>query len=122
MLKKGQAMAKAKLTKRLPTQGAVVRAWREYCGLTSTELAEKAGVRLPYLSELENDRTVRAQEDFLEKLADALEVPLQDILGRRMPPKKARLVWRWGNGQQEECSQRPQGQGHSVQVLVLMQS
>jgi transcriptional regulator with XRE-family HTH domain len=75
-------------TKRLPTIGTVIRAWRIYHGFSSTELAEKAGVRLGYLSEIEHDRTLRPYEDYLEKLADALHVPLGDILGRRMPPKK----------------------------------
>jgi transcriptional regulator with XRE-family HTH domain len=75
-------------TKRLPTIGTVIRAWRIFRGFSSTELAEKAGVRLGYLSEIEHDRSIRPYEDYLEKLADALDVPLEDILGRRMPPKK----------------------------------
>jgi transcriptional regulator with XRE-family HTH domain len=74
-------------TKRLPTIGTVIRAWRIFRGFSSTELAEKAGVRLGYLSEIEHDRSIRPYEDYLEKLADALDVPLKDILGRRMPPK-----------------------------------
>jgi transcriptional regulator with XRE-family HTH domain len=75
-------------TKRLPTIGTVIRAWRIFRGFSSTELAEKAGVRIGYLSEIEHDRTLRPYEDYLEKLADALRVPLGDILGRRMPPKR----------------------------------
>jgi transcriptional regulator with XRE-family HTH domain len=75
-------------TKRLPTTGVVIRAWRIFRGFSSTELAEKAGVRLGYLSEIEHDRKIRPDEDYLEKLANALHVPLKDILGRRMPPKK----------------------------------
>jgi transcriptional regulator with XRE-family HTH domain len=55
--------------------------------MTSTELSEKAGVRISYLSEIEHDRTIHPKEEYLEKLTDALEVPLQDILGRHMPPK-----------------------------------
>jgi len=72
-------------TTRLPTIGAVILAWRKYREMTSTELSEKAGVRIAYLSEVEHDRTIHPQEEFLEKLADALNVPLEDILGRRMP-------------------------------------
>jgi transcriptional regulator with XRE-family HTH domain len=55
--------------------------------MSSTELTKKAGVRIAYLSEIEHDRTKRPEEDFLEKLADALGVPLETILGRQMPPK-----------------------------------
>jgi transcriptional regulator with XRE-family HTH domain len=76
-----------KTTARLPTMGAVIRAWRLFRGMSSTELAEKAGVRIAYLSEIEHDRTIHPKEEYLEKLADALKVPLQDILGRRLPPK-----------------------------------
>src|SRR5438874_12393750 len=86
MFEKGQVMATTATT-RLPTIGAVIRAWREFQGMSSTELSKKAGVRIAYLSEIEHDRTKRPEEDYLEKLADALEVPLEDILGRRMPPK-----------------------------------
>jgi transcriptional regulator with XRE-family HTH domain len=60
--------------------------------MTSTELSEKAGVRIAYLSEVEHDRTIHPQEEFLEKLADALNVPLEDILGRRMPLKDGATV------------------------------
>jgi transcriptional regulator with XRE-family HTH domain len=84
-------MAKTATT-RLPTIGAVIRAWRKFRGMTSTELSEKAGVRIAYLSEIEHDRTRRPEEEYLEKLADALEVPLEDILGRRMPPKNGGMV------------------------------
>jgi XRE family transcriptional regulator of biofilm formation len=79
-------------TTRLPTIGAVIRAWRKFREMTSTELSEKAGVRIAYLSEVEHDRTIHPQEEFLEKLADALKVPLEDILGRRMPPKDGGMV------------------------------
>jgi transcriptional regulator with XRE-family HTH domain len=66
--------------------GDVVRAWRKFRGFSSTKLADKAGVRLSYLSEIEHNRTINPREEYLEKLALALEVPLEDILGRRMPP------------------------------------
>ena len=89
-----------KTTTRLPTIGTVIRAWRLFCGMSSTELAEKAGVRIAYLSEIENERTINPKEKFLEKLADALEVPLEDILGRRMPPKKK------GDGQTVKSKQQ----------------
>jgi XRE family transcriptional regulator of biofilm formation len=66
--------------------GDVILAWRKFRGFNSTKLADKAGVRLSYLSEIEHNRTVNPREEYLEKLALALEVPLEDILGRRMPP------------------------------------
>jgi transcriptional regulator with XRE-family HTH domain len=72
----------------LPTIGAIIRAWRLFRRLTSTELSKKAGVRIAYLSEIEHDRTINPKEKYLVKLADALGVPLQDIYGRRTPPEK----------------------------------
>jgi len=55
--------------------------------MSSTELSKKAGVRIAYLSEIEHDRTKRPEEEYLEKLADALDVPLEKVLGRQMPQK-----------------------------------
>jgi transcriptional regulator with XRE-family HTH domain len=72
----------------IPTIGDVIRAWRIFRELSSGELAERAEVRPQYLSEIEHNRTVNPREEYLVKLADALDVPLQDIYGRRMPPKK----------------------------------
>jgi transcriptional regulator with XRE-family HTH domain len=71
----------------IPTIGTVIRAWRIFHGFTSTELAEKAGVRIGYLSEIEHDRTTNPKEKYLGKLAAGLELTLLDIYGRRMPPK-----------------------------------
>jgi transcriptional regulator with XRE-family HTH domain len=78
----------------LPRIGDVIRAWRIFRGLRSTELAARAGVRSQYLSEIEHNRTKNPKEDYLQKLADALEVPLKDILGRQMP----RLAGAFGSG------------------------
>lgn len=72
----------------IPTVGDCILAWRKFRGLRSTELAEKAGVRSQYLSEIEHNRTANPKEEYLVKLADALGVPLQDIYGRRMPLKE----------------------------------
>jgi transcriptional regulator with XRE-family HTH domain len=72
----------------LPTIGDVVLAWRKFRGLRSTELVQKAGIKKGYLSALEHNKRATPQEVYLAKLADALDVPLQDIYGRRMPPKK----------------------------------
>jgi transcriptional regulator with XRE-family HTH domain len=74
----------------IPTIGEVILAWRKFRELSSTELADKAGVRIGYLSTIEHNKTVNPWPEHLEKLADALGVPLLDIHARRMPPKKGR--------------------------------
>jgi transcriptional regulator with XRE-family HTH domain len=77
---------------RLPTIGDVVLAWRKFRGLRSTELVQLAGIKKGYLSALEHNKRATPQETYLAKLADALEVPLQDIYGRRLPPKDGAAV------------------------------
>jgi transcriptional regulator with XRE-family HTH domain len=72
----------------LPTIGDVILAWRKFRGLRSIELVKKAGIKKGYLSAVEHNKRANPQEEYLVKLADALEVPLQDIYGRRMPPEK----------------------------------
>jgi transcriptional regulator with XRE-family HTH domain len=71
----------------LPTLGEVVLAWRKAKQLSSTQLANKAGVRLAYLSEIEHNKTQYPREEYLEKLAIALGLEVQDIYARRMPPE-----------------------------------
>jgi len=69
----------------LPPIGDVIRAWRLSKKLSSTQLANKAGVRIAYLSEIEHNKTAYPREEYLEKLAIALGVELQDIYARVMP-------------------------------------
>jgi transcriptional regulator with XRE-family HTH domain len=69
----------------IPTIGEVVRAWREFRGLRPTELAQRAGVRKSYLSELEHNKTANPKQEHLAKIAEALAIPVLDILARRMP-------------------------------------
>jgi transcriptional regulator with XRE-family HTH domain len=99
----------------LPPIGDVIRAWREFRGFSSTKLADKAGVRIAYLSEIEHNKTAYPREEYLEKLALALEVPLQDLYARRMPP---------ADGQSGGTSRSPQGgdggsQKEASQRIVL---
>jgi transcriptional regulator with XRE-family HTH domain len=76
-----------KTTTSLPTIGDVIRAWRDFHGLRSTELAALAGVRSQYLSEIEHNRTANPREEFLKKLAVPLKITLRDIYARQMPPE-----------------------------------
>jgi transcriptional regulator with XRE-family HTH domain len=72
----------------LPTIGDTILAWREFMGLRSTEFAKLAGISKGYLSAVEHNKRANPQPKYLEKIADALDVSLEDILGRQMPPKK----------------------------------
>jgi transcriptional regulator with XRE-family HTH domain len=98
----------------IPTIGDVIRAWRKFRELSSGELAEKAGVRSQYLSEIEHNRTANPREKYLVKLADALKVPLQDIYGRRMPPEKRED----GKPEEEEAKDAGEKERGGVQPAV----
>ena len=50
---------------------SLVRAWREYLGLTQEELAERAGMSQPAVAKLESP-TARPRRVTLQKLAAAL--------------------------------------------------
>lgn len=65
--------------------GEAVRILREDQGLTLRALAEKVGVTAPFLSDLEHGRR---QTDRYEKLAAALNVPVDELreLDSRLSP------------------------------------
>jgi len=98
--------------------GDVVRAWRKFRGFSSTKLADKAGVRLSYLSEIEHNKTAHPREEYLEKLALALEVPLEDIYGRRMPPEDGKA----GGTSNSEQDGRDEGDKKGVSQSPVYQT
>ena len=53
--------------------------WREYRGLTAAELASRAGISAPYLSELESGKKTGGVAT-LRKLATALGIDLDDLV------------------------------------------
>jgi DNA-binding XRE family transcriptional regulator len=56
-----------------------VRAWREARGLTQQQLAEAAGISIPYLSQIEAGKR-KGSAEVLAALARALRVSLDDIV------------------------------------------
>lgn len=56
-----------------------IRVWREYRGLAVKELAEKAGIAAPYLSQVETGKRDGTVET-LRKIADALGVTIDDLV------------------------------------------
>jgi DNA-binding XRE family transcriptional regulator len=56
-----------------------VKVWREYRGLTQQQLAEKAEISTPYLSQIETGKRFGTTEVLLA-IARALEVTLDDIV------------------------------------------
>jgi len=61
--------------RRRPAVGAQVRRWRTERGLTLANVAERSGLNLGYLSQIENDKASPSLT-CLASLADALDVPI----------------------------------------------
>jgi transcriptional regulator with XRE-family HTH domain len=65
--------------RRKPAVGAQVHRWRAERGLTLARLAERTGLNIGYLSQIENDKA-QPSLTCLASLADALEVPISWFL------------------------------------------
>jgi len=61
--------------------GWMLKAMREARGLTQDELAKKAKLSKPYISQIENGVRKNPSLPTLERLAKALGVPVRDLLG-----------------------------------------
>ncbi|KQP02646.1 helix-turn-helix transcriptional regulator [Methylobacterium sp. Leaf93] len=57
-----------------------VRVWREYRGMSAKELAAKAGIAKPFLSQIETGKR-EGTVDTLRKIADALSLTIDDLVG-----------------------------------------
>jgi DNA-binding XRE family transcriptional regulator len=56
-----------------------IKTWREYRGLSQQETAEKAGISVPYLSQLETNKR-KGSLDVLSAIAQVLKVSLENIV------------------------------------------
>ncbi len=58
---------------------SLVKAWREYLGLTQAELAAKAGIKQPALARIERP-DANPRKSSLIKLADAMELTVEQLI------------------------------------------
>ncbi len=56
-----------------------IKVWREYRGLSQQEVAENAGISVPYLSQLETNKR-KGSLEVLSAIAKALKVSLENIV------------------------------------------
>jgi DNA-binding XRE family transcriptional regulator len=56
-----------------------IKVWREFREMSQQELAEKAGISVPYLSQLETNKR-RGSLEVLSSIAKALNVSLENIV------------------------------------------
>ncbi len=85
-----------------PAVGAQVRRLRRERGLTLTQVAERSGLNVGYLSQIENDKASPSLES-LAALAEAIEVPIAWFLLDATPPPRVvraseRRHWRGPGG------------------------
>lgn len=66
-----------------PVNGEHVRALRVKKGLRQVDLAERARIRQATISRIETGDASRVTVDMLEAIADALGVPVADLLVKR---------------------------------------
>ncbi len=57
----------------------LVKAWREYLGLTQQELAKKAGMKQASIARIEAGKTT-PRKTTLKKLADAMGISVEQLL------------------------------------------
>jgi DNA-binding XRE family transcriptional regulator len=65
--------------KELTETDSRIRSFRNYRGMTISELAGAAGISQPYLSEIENGKKT-GSIDVLKRIAKALKVDLDDLV------------------------------------------
>jgi transcriptional regulator with XRE-family HTH domain len=68
--------------------GSYLRTSRNNRGLTLENVAVKIGLSVPHLSRIERDRENPPRDEILEKLANIIGIPSDDLFAeaRRLPP------------------------------------
>ena len=70
--------------------GDVIKAWREVREITVTELAARAGepISKGYISEVENNKIRKPNDEYLIRIAEALDIPVEYLVLRRLPDEQ----------------------------------
>src|SRR3712207_934352 len=77
----------ARVETRRPRVGAEIRRWRAERGLTLSQVAERSGLNIGYLSQIENDKASPSL-DALAQIGGALDVPIAWFLLDAAPPPR----------------------------------
>lgn len=64
-----------------------LRTWRQKKGISQDQLAKAAGLALSTLTKIEAGTATQPTIDTIIKFADALEISIDELVGRK-PPKK----------------------------------
>jgi DNA-binding XRE family transcriptional regulator len=79
MMVAGEELIPSEVTYAILDGANPVRVWREYRGLTQQQLAQAAGISVPYLSQIESGKRMGSTE-VLAALAKGLGLSLDDIV------------------------------------------
>jgi DNA-binding XRE family transcriptional regulator len=78
-IEEGEELVPSAVTYALLDGENPIRIWRAYRGLTQQELAEAAGISIPYLSQIETGKRTGTTE-VLAAIAKALDLSLDDLV------------------------------------------
>jgi DNA-binding XRE family transcriptional regulator/PHD/YefM family antitoxin component YafN of YafNO toxin-antitoxin module len=73
-----EELVPAEMVNRILDGENTLRVWREYRGLTVKQLAERAGVSAPFVSQIETGQR-EGSVDTMRKLAGVLKISLDDL-------------------------------------------
>jgi DNA-binding XRE family transcriptional regulator len=76
---KPQEFVPAAIADRLIAREHPLKVWREFRGFTQQQLAERARISKPYLSQIEN-RAREPSVSVLKRLAAALKLDVEDLI------------------------------------------
>src|SRR5436305_14152367 len=74
--------------------GDVIKAWREARKITVTELAVRAGepISKGYISEVENNKIRKPNDEYLIRIAEALDIQVEYLVLRRLPYEQVEVA------------------------------
>jgi DNA-binding XRE family transcriptional regulator len=78
-IEEGEELIPSKVTYAILDGANPIRVWREHRGLTQQELAEAAGISVPYLSQIESGKR-KGRAEILAAIAKELGLALDDIV------------------------------------------
>jgi len=78
-IKKGEELVPSDVTYAILDGENVIRVWREYRGLTQRQLAEAAGISVPYLSQIESGKR-KGKIEVLAAITKELGLSLEEVI------------------------------------------
>lgn len=78
-IEEGEELVPSEVTYTILDGANPIRVWREYRGLTQQQLAEAAGISVPYLSQIESGKR-KGRTGVLAAISEELGLSLDDVV------------------------------------------